>query len=174
MGKAPTCSRTSRGLPAPIPTTIPTSGSGGLDPRHGSEILGLSVERRVLRAWRFGAGGAPPLLVVGGVHGDEPSSVGAVAELGQRLRAGAVAAAGPVWLMPRLNPDGLARGRKNSARDVDLNRNFPAANFARAHDPGYFPGEEPAVGAGDRRAGGADRSRGHRRASSRCTRRSRA
>jgi hypothetical protein len=121
----------------------PDFGLGRDSPRHGSEILGFSVEKRALRAWRFAGGGAAPLLVVGGVHGDEPSSVGAVAELGQRLRAGEVAAAGPVWLVPRLNPDGLARGRKNSARDVDLNRNFPAANFRRAHDPGYFPGEEP-------------------------------
>jgi protein MpaA len=114
----------------------------GLGPA-ASEVVGHSVEGRVLRAWRFGAGGAPALLVVGGVHGDEPSSVGAVAELGQRLRAGTVAAAAPTWLMPRLNPDGLARGRKNSSRDVDLNRNFPAANFSRVHDPGYFPGESP-------------------------------
>ncbi len=117
----------------------------GLD---DSETVGASVERRVLRAWRFRGGAeaalpTPSLLILGGVHGDEPSSVGAVAELGQRLRSGAVTAAGPVWLMPRLNPDGLALGRKNSARDVDLNRNFPAANFTRAHDPGYFPGAEP-------------------------------
>src|SRR5215831_16387944 len=92
------------------PDHDPDFGIGGPDPRAGSETLGVSVEGRVLRAWRLGAGAAPPLLVVGGVHGDEPSSVGAVAELGQRLRAGTVAAAGPVWLMPRLNPDGLARG----------------------------------------------------------------
>ncbi len=114
----------------------------GLGP-DASEAVGASLERRVLRAWRFGSGASPSLLVVGGVHGDEPSSVDAVGELGQRLRAGAVAAAGPVWLMPRLNPDGLARGRKNSARDVDLNRNFPSANFTRAYQPGYFPGEQP-------------------------------
>ncbi len=127
-----------------------------------SEVLGLSVEGRVLRAWRFGAGGAPPLLVVGGVHGDEPSSVGAVAELGQRLQSGAVVASGPVWVVPRLNPDGLARGRKNSARDVDLNRNFPAANFRRAHEPGYFPGAEPLSEPETAALAVAHRSRAHR------------
>ena len=120
----------------------------GVDPEFGlgdedSQRIGLSVEGRALRAWRFGPDGAPALLVVAGVHGDEPSSVGGAVELGRRLRAGAVAAAGPVWLMPRLNPDGLARGQKNSARDVDLNRNFPAANFTTAHRPGYFPGDGP-------------------------------
>src|SRR6185436_20887276 len=29
------------------------------------------------------------------------------------------------------------------ARDVDLNRNFPAANFSPQHRPGYFPGTHP-------------------------------
>ncbi|HEX3905533.1 MAG TPA: M14 family zinc carboxypeptidase, partial [Polyangia bacterium] len=32
---------------------------------------------------------------------------------------------------------------KNSARDVDLNRNFPARSFTTAHAPGYFPGPAP-------------------------------
>ncbi len=49
----------------------------------------------------------------------------------------------PVWLLPAVNPDGIASGRKNSARDVDLNRNFPARSFVTAHAPGYFPGAAP-------------------------------
>jgi hypothetical protein len=87
-------------------------------------------------------GGAAPLLVVGGVHGDEPSSVEAAAALALRLGRGEIAAA-PLILVPALNPDGLARGAKNSARDVDLNRNFPARNFTTDHAPGYFPGTAP-------------------------------
>ena len=120
-----------------------------VDPDFGlgferSAPIGASVEGRVLRAWRFGPEGvAPALAVVAGVHGDEPSSVGGAAELARRLAGGVVEAAGPVWLVPRLNPDGLARGQKNSSRDVDLNRNFPAANFSVGHQPGYFPGTHP-------------------------------
>ena len=49
----------------------------------------------------------------------------------------------PVWLLPAVNPDGVARGHKNSARDVDLNRNFPARSFVTEHAPGYFPGPAP-------------------------------
>ena len=82
------------------------------------------------------------LLVVGGVHGNEPSSVAAVAELLDRLRPEAT----PwelVVVVPALNPDGLAAGRKNTITDVDLNRNFPAGNFTRAHSPGYDPGPSP-------------------------------
>jgi protein MpaA len=109
--------------------------------------LGTSVQGRPLLAWRFGAEHAPSaqptLLVVAGVHGDEPSSVGAAAELGQRLGAGVARAPGAVWLLPALNPDGLVRNLKNSAHDVDLNRNFPASSFRAQHEPGYFPGAHP-------------------------------
>ena len=63
-------------------------------------------------------------------------------ELASRLGAGPRRRA-PVWLLPAVNPDGVARGRKNSARDVDLNRNFPARSFVTAHAPGYFPGPAP-------------------------------
>jgi protein MpaA len=110
-------------------------------------VLGRSSEGRPI--WGGVLGGAadggplPPLLVVGGVHGDEPASVEAVVALARRLVAGEAVAASPVWLVPALNPDGLARGQKNSARDVDLNRNFPARNFTTAHAPGYFPGPAP-------------------------------
>jgi protein MpaA len=108
--------------------------------------IGRSVESRPITCGRFGGGGSGdrrgPLLVVGGVHGDEPASVDAVTELVVALAAGAPAG-GPVLALPALNPDGLARGTKNSARDVDLNRNFPAANFSVSHATGYFPGKAP-------------------------------
>jgi protein MpaA len=109
----------------------------------GQTSVGLSFEGRPIRAARFGGYvAAPALLVVAGVHGDEPSSVEAALELAERLGGpGLLSGGGPVWLVPLLNPDGLARGQKNSARNVDLNRNFPAANFSTEHSPGYFPGE---------------------------------
>jgi protein MpaA len=106
--------------------------------------LGRSHQGRPILYRRFGDPGAvPPLLVVGGVHGDEPSSVEAVLELGQRLARSRGALDVPVLLLPALNPDGLAQNTKNSARDVDLNRNFPARNFDVAYAPGYFPGKQP-------------------------------
>ena len=106
----------------------------------GFDELGRSVEGRPIRGRRFGGGGAA-LLVFGGIHGDEPASVEALIELGARLAAAAPGA--PVWLLPAVNPDGVARGQKNSARAVDLNRNFPARSFVTAHAPGYFPGPAP-------------------------------
>ena len=107
----------------------------------GFVALGRSTEGRAICAKRFGDPG-PALLVLGGIHGDEPASVEALIELAHRL-TGHAAPAVPIWLLPAVNPDGLARGSKNSARDVDLNRNFPALSFQTAHAPGYFPGPAP-------------------------------
>jgi protein MpaA len=107
----------------------------------GFEALGTSTEGRPIRGRRFGESG-PALLVFGGIHGDEPATVESLIELAGRVadvRPSRVA----LWLLPAVNPDGVARGQKNSARDVDLNRNFPARSFASAHAPGYFPGPAP-------------------------------
>lgn len=94
--------------------------------------LGRSREGRPIRASATGVD--RPLLVVGGVHGDEPASVEAVlAWAGERP-------VGACCIVPALNPDGIAANRKNSAADVDLNRNLPARNFRREHAPGYDPG----------------------------------
>jgi murein peptide amidase A len=104
----------------------------------GFPEIGRSVENRPIFGQRFGGPGAP-LLVFGGIHGDEPASVDALVSLCARLGDRAP----PLWLVPAANPDGLLAGRKNSSRDVDLNRNFPARSFAPAHAPGYFPGPAP-------------------------------
>jgi len=133
-----------------------------------AQIIGVSRQGRPIALHELSFPASRPasrLLVFGGIHGDEPSSVEAVVELATRasqlvagvvpLSAGDAAkrSSGPadldgrLWLLPALNPDGLAAGRKNSASDVDLNRNFPARSFApnsdRSHAPGYDPGPRP-------------------------------
>ncbi len=109
----------------------------------GFHEIGRSTEGRPLVARRFG-GPCPALLLMGGIHGDEPASVDALLDLLERFPAGHPAAPRvTVWVLPAANPDGLAAGRKNSARDVDLNRNFPARSFRVEHQPGYFPGLAP-------------------------------
>ncbi len=105
-------------------------------PEIARTTLGHPIRAAAMPSGREGA----PLILVGGVHGDEPSSVEVVLDLVERWPEGAA----PTWVVPALNPDGIATGRKNSARDVDLNRNFPARNFSSAHRPGYAPGEGPA------------------------------
>jgi protein MpaA len=106
-------------------------------------LIGCSREGRPLSVFTF-PGAGRRLLIFGGIHGDEPASVDAVEQLRERLVSAGPARVGPsVWLVPAVNPDGLAVGKKNSVSDVDLNRNFPAMNFARAHAPGYDPGPAP-------------------------------
>jgi murein peptide amidase A len=115
---------------------IATVDSLGLPP------VGRSVRGLPIPVGRFGPPAGPPLVVVGGVHGDEASSVAAAVELAGWLAAHPPAR--PVWLMPVMNPDGVLGGTKNNARDVDLNRNFPALNFTTDHQPRYDPGPAPA------------------------------
>jgi protein MpaA len=107
----------------------------------GLPVIGRSTLGRPIFAQRFGGGGAP-LLVMGGIHGDEPATVDLLVELCGRLdgRDGELP---PLWLLPAANPDGMVRNRKNSESDVDLNRNFPARSFSPVHAPGYFPGPSP-------------------------------
>src|SRR6476620_7475223 len=79
----------------------------------GWPALGRSREGRPIRAAAFGNGGGDHVILVGGVHGDEPASVEAVLD----LVAGGLPDGRALWIVPALNPDGIARGTKNSAAD---------------------------------------------------------
>ena len=78
------------------------------------------------------------ILVVGVVHGDEPQ--------GKFLIENYIAANpdSPLLFIPCLNPDGLAAGTRTNANGVDLNRNFPTANWESGECGEFFGGESPA------------------------------
>ena len=59
--------------------------------------------------------------MVGAIHGNEPAGIAVV----RALRRAAPPAGVQLWLVHDLNPDGTARGTRQNARGVDLNRNFP-------------------------------------------------
>lgn len=108
-------------------------------------VLGQSVEGRLIAARWCGAPAPRPLFVFGAIHGDEPDSATFCSELATQLAGrGGIHGISGVLVAPVTNPDGLWRGQKNNARDVDLNRNFPARNWQREHAPGYDPGAAPA------------------------------
>lgn len=93
------------------------------------------------------------VLLIGGIHGDEYSSVSIVfkwMETLNKYHSGLFE-----WrIVPLLNPDGLLRRRSQrmNARGVDLNRNFPSPNWAEesqdywirrtASNPRRYPGPE--------------------------------
>jgi murein peptide amidase A len=63
------------------------------------------------------------VLVVGCTDGDESAGIRVVSAL-RALRAPTGV---DLWVLPTINPDGLAAGTLGNAHGVDLNRNFPYA-----------------------------------------------
>lgn len=100
--------------------------------------LGRSELGRPIAAYELGDRSRPAVLVVGCTHGTECAGI-AVAD---RLLASPGRA--HLWIVPNLNPDGLAAGTRLNGRGVDLNRNFPAGwrPGGRPFDPEY-PGPRP-------------------------------
>lgn len=70
------------------------------------------------------------VLILAGIHGDEPAGTVLTRRLCAHLAQCPEAAAGTkVVVVPEANPDGLAAGRRTNARGVDLNRNFATRNW---------------------------------------------
>jgi murein peptide amidase A len=63
----------------------------------------------------------PAILVFGAIHGNEPAGIAVARD----LLADSAALHSNLWVVPDLNPDGVARNTRQNAREVDLNRNFP-------------------------------------------------
>lgn len=103
-------------------TAALASGSAGESPVQ-REVIGRSVRDRPIYAYRTGQVGGKPVLVVGCTDGDEPAGMAVVTA----LRSLTPPAGVDLWLIPTINPDGLAAGMTGNAHGVDLNRNFPYA-----------------------------------------------
>jgi murein peptide amidase A len=99
----------------------PQAAAGGPAPATRTVVLGRSVMGRPITAHVVGDPAAVhPALVIGVIHGNETAGI-AVAD---RL-AGWRPARGALWIVPDLNPDGVAAHTRQNGHGVDLNRNFP-------------------------------------------------
>ena len=98
--------------------------------------IGQSVEGRPIEMVRFGRG-TSPVLVMAAIHGDEPTGKFVADRLIERLTSDGAA---NVVVIPCANPDGLDADRRTNANGVDLNRNFPAANWKHTHPGRNFGG----------------------------------
>jgi murein peptide amidase A len=100
-------------------------------------VVGHSVQQRPITLVHV-AGPGPRILVVGCIHGNEPAGIAIVRALEQTHPKA------DLWLVPALNPDGLAADTRQNAHGVDLNRNFPSLWQHFGH-PGstYYSGPKP-------------------------------
>ena len=84
--------------------------------------LGRSVRGRPIVAIEVGDPSSPrKVLIVGCIHGNEPSGIAIANALARQKALPGV----DLWIVPDLNPDGVAAGTRQNAHGVDLNRNFP-------------------------------------------------
>jgi protein MpaA len=93
-------------------------------------------------AYEF-TGSGPEVLVLGGVHGDEPEGICAANGLLEaflkeyRFNLN-------LTLVPCFNPEGALCNQRTNSRGVDLNRNLPTKDWtSKAAKPRYNPGPTP-------------------------------
>jgi hypothetical protein len=185
MPLAPSRLSATRPAPASLPSASPAASAGAapeLDPwcvRLAAQVPGLAHASCVASGLAAGDGrsvrgvplwsrdvvpaGGPArfrVLLLGGIHGDELTSVALAFDWIARSHAAralpGVSSGDIAWrIVPLLNPDGLlhAPATRVNAHGVDLNRNFPTADWARDaqpywirrtnRDPRRFPGPRP-------------------------------
>lgn len=101
-------------------------------------LLGRSERGRPIVAFHTGNPHGTPVLVFGCIHGTECAGI-AIARALERVHTGV-----DLWIVPNLNPDGYAIGRRQNGRGVDLNRNWSSdwPGGGRPWDT-YYPGPRP-------------------------------
>ena len=99
-----------------------TASAVGVGKSFHRSVIGQSVQGRTLVAFRAGRLNAHrPILVVGVIHGNETAGPAII----QGLLPTTPPTTTEVVMMPDLNPDGAARGTRQNADAVDLDRSFP-------------------------------------------------
>jgi protein MpaA len=102
--------------------------------------VGTSVEGRPITAVRRGDRDGRRVLVIGVIHGDEQAGLQIVELLGDLPVPPGV----DLFLVPAMNPDGVAHDTRGNANGVDLNRNFPY-NWGPLAQPGDWQYAGPAA-----------------------------
>ena len=110
------------------------------------KIFGLTSQGLPILSYEFGQKG-PPVLILAGVHGDEPEGVFVAKGLLQKFIENFPYKI-RLTLVPVLNVDGLLFSRRVNGNKVDLNRNLPTKDWSADYKeekycPGFSPGSEP-------------------------------
>ena len=88
--------------------------------------------------------GSPTIFILGGIHGDETTSVDLTTNLMALLQEHPEYCEGKrIAILRVANPDGYGAKRRVNAHGVDLNRNFPASNYKNSRRYGKESASEP-------------------------------
>jgi murein peptide amidase A len=103
-----------------------------------TKLLGRSYDGRSIYVTRVGDPDGPRVLVFGCIHGNEPAGIAVALALRH------VHTSDDVWIVPDLNPDGVAAGTRQNARGVDLNANW-SSEWQQGGSPWdvYYGGPRP-------------------------------
>ncbi len=106
-------------------------------------VVGFSVKGEPITCHTLGRG-SDTVLILATIHGDEYAGTPLVQRLEEHLQQHPeLLNDRRVVIMPIANPDGFARGTRTNVNGIDLNRNFPASNFAAKNRHGARPLSEP-------------------------------
>jgi protein MpaA len=84
-------------------------------------VIGPSAQGRPIVSVRSGDPDADvKILVIGAIHGNETAGM----PIARRLIAAGAPRGAELWVVPTINPDGVAAGTRGNAHGVALNRNF--------------------------------------------------
>jgi predicted deacylase len=108
----------------------------------GVRRIGTSVQGRAIRAFHLGDPSSHrTAIILGNMHGDEKAGIQVV----DALRSGSPISGVDLWVVPTMNPDGVAHDTRVNAHGVDLNRNFGRhwVHLTGANYSGTGPWSEP-------------------------------
>lgn len=99
---------------------------------HTVGSIGTSVQGRSISAYYFGSG-PNTVIYTGAIHGDEASTRSLMLRWIDDLevKAKTIPSDKTVVVVPMINPDGVAAGRRTNANNVDLNRNFSTSDWRK-------------------------------------------
>lgn len=107
--------------------------------------IGKSVRGRSIMATVYGTGKIR-VIVVGGIHGDEPSSSILAKALAATIGRDGLPGNLSIIIVPDANPDGLVVNTRVNTNGVDINRNFPSKSWKADYpDDRHYPGTAPAT-----------------------------
>jgi murein peptide amidase A len=133
---------------SPSATSAESSRTPAMPAPHTVWTVGYSLQNRPIVAETFGTG-PRRILIFGGIHGNEFGGPVAQQFLAYvRANPSAVPAGTELDIIADANPDGSAIHGRGNANNVDINRNFPSANWVDTPNlhgtlAGVRPASEP-------------------------------